>query len=158
MPMSIRLKYSGGPKARANFARGGRHQHQADDRNRSGDERAEGGNPQRDAGPSLLGHLVSVQAGDDRGRLPGNVYQDGSGGPAIHRPVINSGEHDDGRNRGNVERVGEKKGNGRRRAQTRENADQGPHENPDEAEENIHRGKEDLGAQQNMIQKIHVLT
>ncbi len=74
-PMSIRAKYSGGPKESANFTSGIDEQHQKDDAGGPGDEGADGRDPEGLPGPALQGHLVAVQAGHDGRRFPRDVDQ-----------------------------------------------------------------------------------
>jgi len=44
-----------------------------DGRDRAGEERGDGGDRERGAGAALPGHLVAVEAGDDRGGLAGKL-------------------------------------------------------------------------------------
>jgi len=50
------------------------------------------------AGPArpLRVHRVAVDAGHDRGGLAGNSHQDRRGRAAVHRPVVDPSQHDDG--------------------------------------------------------------
>ena len=138
-PRVIKEKYSGGPNFKPISARGGAISIRPEDADRAGNKGAEGGNPQGRAGPALAGHLIAVQAGDHRGGLPGNVHQDGSGGAAVHGPVINSGKHDDGGNRGHMKSRRQQKGDGRHGPEPRQDAHQGPDEDPDKAEQKVAR-------------------
>ena len=137
MPMHMREKYSGGPNFRAKLGQRGRHEDQADDAERPGDEGAEGGHAQGRAGPALARHLVAVQAGHDRGGLAGDVHQDGGGRAAVHGPVVDSGQHDDGRDRRDVEGGRQEQRHGGRRAQARQDADERADQAADEAVEEV---------------------
>ena len=84
-------------------------QRQPQDAEGSGDERTKGRDADRPAFP-WAGHLITVQAGDNRCRLPRNVYQDRGGGrPAVHGAVVDTGQHDDGGDRGDVEGGGQER-------------------------------------------------
>ena len=63
---------------------------------RAPDKRPDGRDSQGRAGSSLLGHLIAVKTGDDRGRLSGDIHQDGGNGSAIHGAVVNGRKHDNG--------------------------------------------------------------
>ena len=52
----------------------------------------------------LAGHLVAVDRGDHRARLPGHVDQDRGRGAAVHRAVVDAREHD--QRGGGLEREG----------------------------------------------------
>ena len=127
-PKKHQAEILGGSEGQGKFGQRRGNQHETDDRYRSGDERPKGGNAQRRTGPALSGHLIPVQAGDHRGRFPRDVDQDGGRRSSIHGAVIDPGKHDDGRHRGDMERVWKEQGNGGRRAETRKDADKRPHE------------------------------
>ena len=57
---------------------------------------ASGGDDQRRSAAALLGHLVAVEGGGDRGRLARDAQQHRGGGAAVGRAVQDGGEHDDG--------------------------------------------------------------
>ncbi len=100
----MREKYSGAPNFSATGYQRGREDLQGDDPQRPGDERPKGGDPESRAGPALPGHLVAVEAGDDRGGLARDVDQDGGGGAAVISPVVDAGQHDNGGGGGDPER------------------------------------------------------
>ena len=154
-PRSIRLKYSGGPNCRAISARGGARNINPMMERVPAMKGPKGGNPQGRAGPSLAGHLVAVQAGNHRGGLSWDVNQDGSGGSAVHGPIIDPGQHDDRRNRGNMKGAGQEQGHGGHRAQPGQNPDQRADQDPDETEEKVHRLQGHLKAQDHIGRKIH---
>ena len=87
-PTSISAKNSGGPKLKRDpRQRRGDH----DQRNGGGDaadERADGGNAERGAAAALLGHLVAVETGDDRGGLARHVDQHRGDGAAVHGAIV----------------------------------------------------------------------
>ena len=85
-PRTIRREVFRRAEFEGEVTSGGRNQHQADDADRSGDEGAEGRNPQGRAGPAVAGHLVAVEAGHHRGGFARDVHQDRRGGAAVLAP------------------------------------------------------------------------
>jgi len=79
-----------------------RQQHEPDHADRARDERADGGDGQRGARPSLARHLVAVETRHHRGRLAGNVEQDRRRRAAVHRAIEDAGEQDHRRRRRNA--------------------------------------------------------
>jgi hypothetical protein len=123
---------------------------------RSGHKRADGGDGERGAGPPLFGHLIPIDAGDDRGRLAGDVQENGGRGAAVHGPVVNPGQHDDGCQRG-PDGVGERQeeGDGRRRPQ----AGQDPHHRSqygaDQGKEQVDRRRRQCETLQQELERLH---
>ena len=132
----------GGAEIEGEFGQRRGEEGQADHGNRAGDERSDGGDAQGRARAPFLGHLVAVDAGDDGGRLAGEVQQNGGGRAPVHGAVENPRHHDDRRHRG-ADDVGdrEEKGNGGRRTQTREDAD-------GRADEGSEEGKQQVGSRE----------
>ena len=83
-------------------------------------------------GAALPGHLVAVDAGDHRGRFARQVDQDGGGGAAVLRAVVDAGQHDQRRHR--RQRVGgrQQHGDGGDRADAGQHADQRAEQAADE--------------------------
>ena len=136
-PKTIREKYSGGPKASAASAKGGARKTRPKMPDRAGDERTDGAHGQRRTGPPLLGHLVAVDAGDHGGGLARDVQENGGGGAAVHGPVIDSGEHDDGRSRIEAEGRRDEESDAGDGPESRQDADQGADDRPDQAVEQV---------------------
>ena len=95
---------------------------------------AEGGNEEGRAAPTLAGHLVAVQAGDDRGGLPRDVHQDGGGRAAVHGPVVDPGQHDDRARGVDAECRRDEQGDARHGPDAGQDADDRPPETPDEGQ------------------------
>ena len=133
----------------------GRQEHQTEDTEDSGDERTDGGNPQSGAGLAFPGHLVAVEAGHHRGRLTGNVDQDGSGRSAVHGPVIDGGNDDNRGRRVHAVGHGQKKGYAHHRADAREDPDRGPSQTAEESRKQIHRRQGDGKTQVKVRKDIH---
>ena len=145
----------GRSECQGELGQGRGHEHQAQDGDRPGDEGAEGGDAQGGSRPPLPGHLVTVETGDHRGRLARDVDQDRRCRTSVHGPIVDPGQHDDRRDRGNVKGAGQEEGDGRRGSQAGQHADQRSHQDADEAEEQVRRREQDMGAQGNVIQQIH---
>ena len=137
-------KVFGETKLQGDIGQRNRQEHEADHAQGSGDKRAESGNPQGRTRSSLPGHLVSVDAGYDRSRFPGNVHQDGGGRSPIHRPVIDSGQHDNRRNRGNAKGGGQEQSDGGSRPDPGKNPDECSQEDSYKTIQKIDGRKADL--------------
>ena len=92
---TVSAKYSAGPKRSANDASGGAKNVSAERGERARHERSDGRRRQRRRPAALARHHVAVDGRDDRRRLAGGVQQDAGRGPAVHRPVVDAGEHDE---------------------------------------------------------------
>ena len=64
-------------------------------------------------------HLVAVERGDHRRGLAGQVDQDGGGGAAVLRAVVDAGQHDERRDRRQRERGRQQHRDGGHRARAR---------------------------------------
>ena len=137
-------------EADGEFGQRGRQQHQADHAQGPGDEGADGRYAQGRAGPAFLAHLVAVQAGHDRGGFPGKVHQDGGGRAAVHGPVVDAGQHDDGGGGIHAEGEGNEHGRPGHRPDAGQDPDDGPHGHAEKAEEEI-GGGEDRGKTRNQV-------
>jgi hypothetical protein len=84
----------------------------------------------------LTGHRVTIQTRDDRRRLARNVHEDRRGRSAVHRAVVDPGQHDDGGDRGSRERT--ELARGRRRSSPAAH-DQGSDEDADKTVEEVDR-------------------
>ncbi len=129
-----RIEDQGGP------GKGRGQEHEPEHPEGSCDEGPQGGDPQRRSRPTLLGHLVAVQAGNHGGRLAGDIDEDRGGRPAVHRPVGDPAHHDDPGDR--VEMIGrrQKQRHGAGRPDSRQDPDQRPGQTAEEAIERYSRG------------------
>ena len=103
----------------------------------AGEEGAEGGSGQGGSRSSLLGHLVAVQRGHDRGGLSRQVEQDRCGRPAVLGAVVDAGQHDQ---RGDgVELEGDRQQKSHRggRPDAGEHADGGPEGDAEQADQDV---------------------
>ena len=107
------------------------------------EERADGGDAERHAGAALLGHLVAVQRGDHRRRLAGDVDQDGGGGAAVLRAVVDAGQHDQRADRIDAEGDRQQHGDGGDRPHAGQHADQRADQAADEAEGDVPQRERD---------------
>ena len=94
---------------------------------------AEGGDPERRPRPALAGHLVPIQAGDDGGRFPRDIDENGCGGSSVLGAVIDPRDHDDGGCRVHVKCQGDQQGNGPRGPNPRQHPHGRSHEDAEEA-------------------------
>ena len=122
--------------------RGERRRERADEHraDAAGEERAERRHRERGAGAALLGHLVAVDAGDDRGRLARHVDQDRGGRAAILGAVVDAGQHHQRGER--VEPVGDRQqdGDGRDRPDPGQHADERAEHAADQREPQVLQG------------------
>ena len=102
---------------------------------------ADGGGGQGDAGTTLEGHLIAVERRHDGGGLSGQVHQDRGGRPAVLRPVVDPGQHDQRRHGREDEGGRHEHGDRRGRSEAGENADQGADEDADQAVEQVEGGE-----------------
>ena len=135
---------------------GGRHQHEEDGPERPRDEGPDGGHAEGGAGPALEGHLVAVDAGDDRGRLAGRVDEHGGDRPAVLRAVVDAGQHDHARGRGHPEGEGQEQRHPRHRPDPGQRADEGAHGHAEQRHEQVERGEGDREAQDQVVEEAHV--
>ena len=130
-----------GPELQGEGGQGRGHQGYAENTKRPGDEGADRRDAQRRAGPSVPGHLVTIQARHHRGRFPGDVQQDRGRGPAVHGPVEYPRQHDHRGDRLHSEGHRQEKGNRCRGTQTRQNADRRAQDRPERTVEKVRRGQ-----------------
>ena len=83
-----------------------RHHHQGKRGEHAADEGADRRHAECGSRPALARHLVAVEAGDHRRRLARHVDQHRGNGAAVHRAVVDRGQHDDGA--GRIQREGER--------------------------------------------------
>ena len=151
----MREKYSGGPNRRANFARVGARKIRKKMLTVPAMNDPKARDAQGRPGPSVARHPVTVQTGDHRGRLSGDVHEDRRGRSAVHRAVHDPRQQDDGRNGGDMKGDGQKQREGRRRADPGQNADERSHEDPDEAEQKVHRQGRYAETEEKIAEKVH---
>ncbi len=144
-----------GPEHHRHFGKWKGQEGEAQEAHRPGDEGADGRHSQGGPGPALFGHLVAVQAGDDGRGLPGDVQQNRGGRTAVLGAVINSREHDDGRDRRDLEGNGQKDGYGGHGADAGEDPDERPQENPQETVKEVNRLEGGLKSQKDEVQQVH---
>ncbi len=156
--MQTRENYSGGPNFRAAWARGKTRNIRATMLNVPPDKRSEGRYAQGRTSPALPGHLVSVEAGDDRGSLSRNVYEDRGRRPAVHSPVIDPGQHDDRGHGRHAEGDGKKDRHRPDRTDSGEDSDQGADEDADETVEEVQGLEDDAESGYKFCEKAHGIT
>ena len=144
-----------GAEAQRDTGQEWRQERQGHDTQRSGDERPERRDPQCRAGPSLARHGVTVQTGDDGGRLARDVHEDGRRRAAVHGAVVDARQHDDGRDRGRRERGRQQQRDRRRRPEPGEDADQGADEHAGEAIEKVDGLQRDLESVEDAVKDLH---
>ena len=105
----------------------------------AGDEGADGGRRQSLGAAALPCHLVAVDRGHDRARLARRVEQDGGGRAAIHGPVIDAAEHDEGGGGVELARDRQEQRHGERRPDPRQDADRGADRDAQGRPEEVHR-------------------
>lgn len=114
------------------------------------------GHGQGGAGPALPRHLVPVERGHRRGRLPRQVDEDRGRRPAVLRAVVDAGQHDD---RGDrlVEGVGDGQQHGHRggRPDPRQHPHGGAQGHADQAEEHVLPLQRRLEAEGEVAEEIH---
>ena len=128
-------------------------QQEGDDRR---DERTDRRDGQRCACPPLSRHLVAVDGGHHARGLARCGDEDGRDRPAVLRAVVDPGEHDQRGDRfeGQGQRQQHRDAGGG--SQSREDADDGAHEDADEAPEQVLRRQRRLEAQHEVVE--HLLT
>ena len=108
-------------------------EHKTEDRDGAPDEAAERSDHQGRAGTTLAGHLIAIDAGNDRRRLAGDAHQDRRGRAAVHGTVENTGQHDDADGRIEAEGQRQQERDARERPDARQHADNGSPETAEEA-------------------------
>ena len=120
-----------------------RDQRQRDDREGAADERADGGDAERRAGPALPGEGVAVEDGDHRRRLAGQAQQDRGDGAAVLGAVEDAGQHDDRGDRLEAEGERQQDRDGGGRAEPGQHADEHADDDADEAVQQVRRFEDD---------------
>ena len=155
-PSTSRLKYSTAVNLSASIDNGTLRTRDHDRRHRAGKERGDGGNGERRSGLALLGHLVTVDTGDDRRRLARHVDQDGGGRAAILRAVEDAGQHDHALRRRQAEGEGQQQRHRRDRPDAGQHADRGADDHADQAEQQIVEFEGRRKAHQQIVEELHV--
>jgi hypothetical protein len=124
----------------------------------AGEQGRQGGRGQRRTGAALAGHLVAVDAGDHRRGFARHVDEDRRGRAAVLRPVEDAGQHDEARDRLQVEGEGKKDRHRRYRADAGQDPDEGANEAADEGEAQVGRGQGDGEAGGKLREKLHLTT
>jgi hypothetical protein len=121
----------------------------------AGEERAQAGSGECRARTALAGHLVAVDGRHHRGRFARHVDQDGGGGTAVLRAVIDAGQHDE-RRRG-IEPVdgGQQHRDGGDRAEARQHADERPEHAAQERVQQVLQREGDAEAQRQVVDQFH---
>ena len=120
-----------------------------------GEERTERSGGQGRAGSPLLGHLVTVERGDGRRRLPGDVDQDRGRRAAVLGPVVDPREHDQRRDGVEVEGDRQKQRDRRSRPDAGQDADGGAEGNTEETDQDVRQGQRRLEAEEE-VAEIHL--
>ncbi len=162
-PRTTSEKYSGGPKRSATSASGLAMMISMRRANMPATKEPMAEMARAGPGAALAGHLVAVEAGYDRGRFARRVDQDGGGGTAVHRPVEDAGQHDDGAHRPLLRGQGarDRRGDGNQerhpagRADARQHAHERADENAEEAEQDVVPAQGFSETQGQEVQSIH---
>jgi hypothetical protein len=133
--------------------REGRDQRRAD---ATGEEGAKRRHRKRSAGAPLARHLVTVDAGDDRGRLARQVDQDRRDRPAILRAIEDAGEHDQPGHRLEVERDRQQHRDRGDRTDAGQHADQRADQGAQEREQQVRGRHRDREAEREILQQLHL--
>ena len=105
----------------------------------------------------MLCHRVTVQTRDDRGRLPGDIHENGRDRSAVGRAVIDARHHDDRSRQGHVVGDGQKHGHGAGRSKARKDAHEGSHEHPHETEQQVYGLVCDGKADEKIVKNFHLV-
>ena len=154
-PSSTSEKYSAGPNFNATLGQRWGRDGQRDGGDRTREEGPDRGGCQRRPGPALLGHLVTVERGDRRRRLTGQVDQDGRRRAAVLCAVVDAGQHDQSRHRLEVERDRQQQRHRRRRPDAGQHADRRPEQHAQEAVEDVLDQEGGREAQRKVVEKVH---
>ena len=154
-PTSMSAKNSGGPKLNANARERRRDHDQRDGGEDAADERADGGDAERRAAAALLGHLVAVEAGDDRGRLARHVDQHRGDRAAVHGAVVDGGQHDERAGRVELEGERDQDGGAGRRPEPGQHADQRAEDAADQREGEVLQAHRRRQARHEVLQGVH---
>ena len=112
---------------------------------RAGDERADRGGSERLGAAAFTRHLVTVDGGHDAAGLARRVEQDRRGRAAVHRAVVDAGEHDEGGSRFQIIGDRQQEGHGEGRADAGQHAhrraDGHPQGRPEQVERRERHGE-----------------
>ena len=128
-----------------------------DGRDRAGEERGDGGDGKRRAGASLLGHLVAVDAGDDRGGFAGDVDQNGGGRATVLRAVEDACQHDERGRRRQPERERQQHRHRGERRDAGQHADQRADHDAGEAEQQVLPGCRRGEPEREIVEQLHAI-
>ena len=117
----------------------GRQKHDAERRNRAGDERADGSGGERRPAAAGLGHLVAFERRRQGRALARRVDQNRSRRAAVHAAVVDAGKHDERAGGIELEGDGKKQRHSQRRPDAGQNTDRGAEHYADQRIEQIHR-------------------
>ena len=121
----------------------------------AGEERAERGDAECRTRAALARHLVTVETGHRRRRLPGQVDQDRRRRTAVLRAVVDAGEHDQRRDRRHAVRDRKQHGDRRHRADPRQHADQRAEKTADQRIEQVDRRDCDAESEREIRYQVH---
>src|SRR4029453_7288091 len=136
----------------------GREEGQADGGEGAGDEGPDGGGGEggRPAAPTR--HAIALQRGDDRGGFAGSIDEDGGGRAAVHRAVVDAGEHDEAAGGRELVGRGQQQGARERGPDAGKHADRGAEERPEEGEQEVRGGERDAEAVAERGESVHPLS
>src|SRR6266542_3486472 len=121
-----------------------------------GDERPDGGGRERGSGATAPGHLVPLDRGRHRGGLAGCVEQDRGRRPAVHRAVVDAGEHDERSDRiVQVECDGQQQRDGQGGPDARQDPDQRADRDADRGEQQVLRAQDRREPVHEVAQHVH---
>ena len=151
-PTSISAKNSGGPNLKRHLRERRGDDDQRDGRNDAADERADRRDAERGAAAALLGHLVAVDAGDHRGGFARHVDQHRGDRAAIHRAVVDGGQHDEGAGRVELEGQRDQDRGAGGRPEAGQHADQRAEDAADQRESEVLQAQRRRQARHQMLQ------
>ena len=104
---------------------------------------------------ALPRHLVAVDTRDHRRGLSREIDQDGRGGTAVLGAVEDAGQHDQRRDRRDVEGERHQHRDRRHRPDAGQHADQGAHQRADEAVDQVLQRERDAKSEDQIVEEIH---
>jgi hypothetical protein len=99
---------------------------------------------------------VAIQAGDRRGRFTRQIEEDRGDRAAVLRAIVDAGEHDDRRRRGQRERERQEECDRRDRSQTRQHADRRAEQHAGQTRPEVLRREGRGESEPEMIETDHV--
>ena len=157
-PISISEKYSGAPNFSATSASGGPAMAISSVPKVPAANEPMAAMASAGPGAALPRHLVAVDAGDDGGRLAGQVDQDRGGRAAVLRAVIDAGQHDQRADRRDVEGDRQEHRDGGERADAGQDADQRADRDAEHAVTEVLQREGDAEAEGEIVEQIHRVT